>query len=86
MAAAWVAEVPLAVVTVTLRPVPVTVRAGAATVIVLPEIVKLLDGTTVDPKLTAVATVKLVPVIVTLVPPAPVPDVGLRPVTAGAGT
>jgi hypothetical protein len=37
------------------------------------------------PKLTAVAPVKLVPVIVTTVPPAVGPLVGDRPVTVGAG-
>ena len=36
------------------------------------------------PKSTAVAPVKPVPVIVTRVPPASGPLVGLRPVTAGA--
>ena len=37
-----------------------------------------------SPKSTAVAPVKLVPVIVTEVPPAAEPLVGLRPVTVGA--
>ena len=37
------------------------------------------------PNFTLVAPVKLVPVIVTLVPPAVEPDVGLIAVTAGAG-
>ena len=45
--------------------------------------VKLLAG--VEPKLTAVAPVKPVPVIVTTVPPATGPEVGLRPETVGAG-
>ena len=36
------------------------------------------------PNFTAVAPVKLVPVIVTHVPPAAGPVVGLRPVTVGA--
>ena len=39
----------------------------------------------VDPNMTAVAPVKLEPLIVTAVPPAPVPELGLTPVTAGAG-
>ena len=39
-----------------------------------------------DPNLTAVAPVKLVPVIVTLVPPAAGPDDGLIPVTAGGSS
>ena len=38
------------------------------------------------PKSTAVAPVKLVPVIVTEVPPAVVPELGLTPVTVGGGT
>ena len=37
----------------------------------------------VAPNLTAVAPVKLVPVIVTLVPPAVGPEVGVMPVTVG---
>ena len=40
----------------------------------------------VVPKSTAVAPVKPVPVIVTNVPPAAGPLVGLRPVTVGAAT
>ena len=36
------------------------------------------------PKFTAVAPVKLVPVMVTVVPPAVGPEVGLTPVTVGA--
>ncbi len=38
------------------------------------------------PNCTAVAPVKLVPVMTTLVPPLSGPDVGARPVTVGAGT
>jgi hypothetical protein len=38
------------------------------------------------PKVTPVAPLKLVPVIVTSVPPAVVPDVGEIPVTVGAAT
>ena len=37
------------------------------------------------PNLTPVAPVKLVPVMVTVVPPAVVPEVGLIPVTVGVG-
>ena len=37
------------------------------------------------PNFTAVAPVKLVPVIVTVVPPAVGPEVGLTAVTVGAG-
>jgi hypothetical protein len=42
------------------------------------------EGAAVDPKLTAVAFVKLVPVIATLVPPATGPVFGLIAVTVGA--
>ena len=45
--------------------------------------VKALAG--VVPNLTAVAPEKLVPVMVTCVPPAARPDEGNRPVTVGAG-
>ena len=44
--------------------------------------VKLVAAT--PPNVTAVAPVKLVPVIVTLVPPATGPEPGLTPVTVGA--
>jgi hypothetical protein len=39
----------------------------------------------VAPKLTALTPVKLVPVMVTGVPPAVGPDIGLTPVTVGGG-
>ena len=59
-------------------------KAGLTAVIEVGELtVKLIAGT--PPNATAVAPVKLVPVIVTLVPPAAGPDVGLMPVTVGAG-
>ena len=76
-----VAEVPPGVVTVTsTAPVP----AGSTAVIVVAlTTVKLVAA--VVPKSTAVAPVKSVPVIVTIVPPAGGPAVGLRPVTAGMG-
>ena len=41
-------------------------------------------GRGVVPKSTAVAPVKAVPVMVTVVPPAAGPEVGLSPVTVGA--
>jgi hypothetical protein len=77
-----VADVPPGVVTVT-STVP-AVWAGDVTVMVvpLPPTVKVV--TTVLPKLTAVAPVKLLPVMVTLVPPAIGPPVGETPVTVGA--
>ena len=59
--------------------------AGAVAVIcVALSTVKLLAA--VPPKETAVAPVKLVPVITTEVPPAVAPDVGLSDVTVGAAT
>ena len=80
--AALVGLVPLGVVTVT-STVP-AVPAGAVAVIW----VALLTATlvaAVEPKATPVAPVKLVPVIVTEVPPAVGPEDGLTCVTAGAG-
>ena len=77
-----VADVPSAVTTVTSN---VPVPAGlVATTWVSELTVKLLAAST--PKSTAVAPVKPVPVIVTDVPPAKGPFVGLIPVTAGAAT
>ena len=74
-----VAEVPPAVVTVTSTvPVPageVTVMEVAVSAVTVPAVV---------PNLTAVAFARLVPVTVTLVPPAPGPEVGLTAVTVGA--
>src|SRR5207244_3957629 len=81
--AALVALVPLGVVTVTSTVLP-GVPAGAVAVIwvaVLP--VRLVAGLLAN--LTAVAPARLVPVIVTVVPPGAGPDDGLTPVTAGAG-
>ena len=81
--AALVALVPPGVVTVT-STVP-AVPAGAVAVIWVALLtVKLVAA--VAPKLTALAPVKLVPVIVTEVPPAVGPAVGLTPVTVGAAT
>ena len=57
---------------------------GAVAVIEVEEFtVKEVAG--VVPKLTPVTLVKFVPVSVTTVPPAVVPDVGLIAVTAGTG-
>ncbi len=76
------ADVPPGVVTVTST---VPVPAGLSAVIVVPlTTVRFVAG--VVPKSTAVAPVKPVPVIVTRVPPAVEPLVGLRPVTVGAAT
>jgi hypothetical protein len=79
--AAAVALVPPGVVTVT-STVP-TVPAGAVAVM----LVALLTVKVARfaPKSTAVAPVKVVPVTVTLVVPVLCPEVGLTPVTVGAG-
>jgi len=75
--------VPPGVVTVTLT-VP-ALSAGEVAVIDVAELtVKLVAA--VLPKSTTVAPVKFVPVIVTLVPPWVVPEVGEIPVTVGAVT
>jgi hypothetical protein len=76
-----VAEVPPGVVTVT-STVP-AVWAGDVTVMVVPPPPTVNVETTVLPKFTAVAPVKLLPVMVTLVPPAIGPLLGEIPVTAG---
>jgi len=80
--AADVAEVPPVVVTlISTVPVP----AGEVAVIWVAELtVKAVAA--VPPKFTAVAPVKLVPVMTTLVPPASGPDVGEIDVTAGGPT
>jgi hypothetical protein len=78
--AAEVAEVPAGVVTVTsTTPVP----AGLVAVIDV-SLWIVTPVAAVVPNFTAVAPVKLVPVIVTVVPPAVEPLVGLIPVTVGA--
>ena len=72
----------LTVVTLTVTaPLPAAVTA----VIWVAELTTKLAAA-VPPKLTAVAPVKPVPVMTTLVPPEVGPDVGARPVTVGAGT
>ena len=78
-----VADVPPGVVTVRLK-VPGAADAGDLTVICVPEST-VNDVAALDPNLTAVAPVKPVPVIVTEVPPASGPAVGLMPVTVGTG-
>ncbi len=80
--AAEVAEVPPTVVTVrSTVPVP----AGAVAVREVAE-TTVKEVAAAVPKLTAVAPVRLVPVTVTLVPPAVGPLVGLTAVTVGAAT
>ncbi len=74
--------VPPAVVTLTLTaPVP----AGDTAVIWVAELTMKLAAA-VLPNSTAVAPVKSVPVMTTLVPPLCGPDVGTKPVMFGAGT
>ncbi len=78
-----VAELPPTVVTMMLT-VPAD-SAGEVTVSEVAELnVKLAAA--VPPNLTVEAAVKLVPVIVTVVPPASGPELGLTPVTVGAAT
>jgi len=80
--AADVGDVPLGLVTVTST---VPVPAGEVAVIEVAELtVKLVA--LIAPNFTAVAPVKLVPVRVTVVPPAVGPDVGEIALTVGAGT
>ena len=70
----------MGVVTVTL--IMPCERAGAVAVICVALCtVKAVAG--VPPKLTAVAPVRLVPVMTTVAPPVVTPLVGLRPVTVG---
>ena len=79
--AAEVADVPPAVVTLTST---VPVPAGEVAVIEVAELT-VKPVAAVAPKFTAVAPVKLVPVIVTVVPPAVGPAVGEIEVTVGVG-
>ena len=76
-------EAPAAVVTVTsTNPAG---PAGLVAVICVPD-TTLNDDAAALPKLTAVAPVKPVPVIVTSAPPAVLPLAGEIPVTVGRGT
>ena len=59
--------------------------AGDVAVICV-ELLTVKDVAAVPPKLTAVAPVRFVPLIVTLVPPAVEPVFGETPVTVGAET
>ena len=74
-------ELPPGVVTVTLT--APALPGGLVTVICVPESAVTLPAA--PPKLTLVAPPRLVPLIVTAVPPAVVPLDGDNPVTAGAG-
>ena len=77
-----VALAPPAVVT---RTSMVPVPAGAVAVICVAELT-VKPVAAVAPKVTAVVPLKLVPVMVTLVPPLVGPLVGLKAVTVGAET
>ena len=77
-----IALVPFGVVTVTCT-VP-AVSAGEAAVIE-PSRLTVNMVALAEPNLTAVASLRLVPVIVTSVPPATGPSLGLTPVTVGGG-
>ena len=63
----------------------VPVPAGEVAVIWV-ALLTVKEAAAVPPKLTAVAPLRFVPVIVTLVPPAGGPVLGLMPVTVGADT
>ena len=78
------AEVPVPPTVVTLT-VTAPVPTGETAVIWVAELTVKLAAA-VLPNCTAVAPVKLVPVMTTLVPPVAGPDVGARPVTVGAAT
>ncbi|MHC2619285.1 hypothetical protein ACVIW2_001317 [Bradyrhizobium huanghuaihaiense] len=80
--AAEVAEVPPAVVTLTST---VPLPAGEVAVIWVAELT-VKPVAAVAPNVTAVAPVKLVPVMVTVVPPPAGPVVGEIEVTVGAAT
>ncbi len=75
--------VPNGVVTVT-STVPDSAGPGAVAVISV-SLTGVNELAAVEPNLTAVAPVRLVPVIVTLVPPVVGPDDGLTLVTVGVG-
>lgn len=80
-----VADVPIGVVTVTCT-VPALPLGEGTTIWVDELLVKPPLATEFEPKLTDVAPLKFVPVMVTEVPPVAGPDVGEIPVTAGGDT
>ena len=77
------ADVPPAVVT---RTSTVPVPAGEVQVIEVGLFAEQLPKTEAAPNLTSVADVRLVPVMVTLSPPAARPVLGETPVTVGGAT
>ena len=78
-----VGDVPYGVVTVTSTVRP-NGTAGAVAAIEVPEVTVKVAGK--PPKETAVAPVKVVPVMVTAVPPTAGPELGLTEATLGGGT
>jgi hypothetical protein len=72
--------VPALVVTVTST---VPVPDGAVAVILVAFVT--VNGAAFTPKFTALTLVKFVPVMITIEPPEPGPDVGFNPVTVGTG-
>ena len=81
MSAPDVADVPVALVTVT-STVPAACAGEVAVIDVAPFTVTVAE---LAPNFTVEPAVKLVPVTVTEVPPAGTPEVGLIDVTVGAG-
>ena len=79
--AAVVALVPPGVVTVT-STAPASAAAGAVAVILV-ALTTVTPLAAVAPNLTALARLRFVPVIVTVVPPPSGPALGARPVTVG---
>ena len=75
--------VPPAVVTRTLA---VPALPGGVVAVIVVELTTMTFVAAAPPMVTAVAPVRLVPVIVTLVPPSVGPVAGEMPVTVGAGT
>ena len=84
LSAELVALVPPIVVTVMSTLLPAVPAGALSTMLVAVSEVKVV--TEVVPNLTAVALARLVPVMVTLVPPTAAPVEGLTPVTVGAAT
>jgi hypothetical protein len=80
--AVTIADVPLGVVTL-MSTIPAVPGGAVALMAESERTVNRVAAT--PPKETPVAPVKLLPRIVTVVPPAMPPEVGVTPVTAGAG-
>jgi len=76
-----IAEVPLDVVTLTSTVVLLTPAGATAVIVVL--FTTMTPVALFAPNFTVAGDVKLVPVIVTILPPAAGPQLGLTPVTVG---